>query len=407
MRGALNTYSVAPDRGQGRRVRLIEGNPVLDFRLGAAICCKFAVGVGLLFLGLAAAPGTAMAAGPVFTTDPATSITSRGATMNGTIDPQGSQVLGWYFEYGPSSSAWCMNGGTSQAHSTSPVSSFPFTDSHPVSFAIDALTPNTMYCYRLVVSGAPGSFVTFTTGPAIPATVSIQVIGPGSVEAGVTLADGSFDPSKERIQCSGEDAGPEGRGCTLHVLEDDPVTLHETPAIGSGGDGGGGPQFAGWSGACSGTSGACHLTISGDTTVGATFTSGSPPPPPSAAAVDHALAAVLTPSGPAASIAAVLKAGSYPAAFQAPGAGKAQIAWYQGSPSARIARAQKSLLVAKGAKTFTEAGKATIKIKLTPKGKALLGKVKKGQKLALSAKGSFTPEGGKKTSKQKSFTLKG
>jgi hypothetical protein len=142
--------------------------------------------------------------------------------------------------------------------------------------------------------------------------------------------------------------------------------------------------------------------MSGDMTVGATFTSDSSPP-----SADQALAAVLTPSGPAASIAALLKAGSYPAAFEAPGAGTAQIAWYQGSPSARLARAQKSLLVAKGAKTFTKAGKATIKIKLTPKGKALLAKVKKGQKLALTAKGSFTPKGGKKTSKQKSFTLKG
>lgn len=59
--------------------------------------------------------------------------------------------------------------------------------------------------------------------------------------------------------------------------------------------------------------------------------------------------------------------------------------------SARISSARKPLLVAIGAKTFPKAGKATIKVKLTSKGKALLGKVKMGQNLAQTAKGSFTP----------------
>jgi uncharacterized repeat protein (TIGR02543 family) len=162
--------------------------------------------------------------------------------------------------------------------------------------------------------------------------------------------------------------------------------------------------FAGWSGACSGTEPGCTVTISGDTTVDATFTVEADQP--SAAAMDQALAALLTP--PAPSIAAILKAGGGHATFRAPSAGEAQIAWYQGSPSARSARAHKSLLVAKGAKTYlARTHSVTIKIELTPKGKALLAKVKKGQTLALTAKASFTPKDGEQTSKQKSFTLKG
>jgi hypothetical protein len=85
---------------------------------------------------------------------------------------------------------------------------------------------------------------------------------------------------------------------------------------------------------------------------------------------------------------------------------KRAIAWSQAPTGARISSAQKPLLVATGAKTITKAGRATIKVKLTSKGSALLGTVKKGHKLALTAKGSFTPKGGKKTSKQKSITLK-
>jgi hypothetical protein len=343
----------------------------------------------------------------VVRTDPATSIINGGATLNGTLNTQGERFPGPnHFDYGPSSSDWCMSGGTSQAPSIAyPGEFFQFSDSsdHPVSAVAGELTPNTSYCFRFVYGngngtyGQQGSLLTFTTPPL--ATLSVNVTGPGHVT-------GIF-PHQD-ISCRG--TAPHGL-CTTAYVPVTEVTLDwSTYAEETGGEtgkeaGGAPQQFVGWSGACSGTGRYCALTMSGDMTVGATFTSDSSPP--SDAGVDHALAAVLTPSGPAASIAAILKAGSYPAAFEAPGAGKAQIAWYQGSPSARSARAQKSLLVAKGAKTFTEAGKATIKIKLTAKGKALLGKVKKGQKLALSAKGSFTPKGGKQTSKQKSFTLKG
>jgi hypothetical protein len=215
--------------------------------------------------------------GPVVTTGPATSITSRGATLNGTINPQGSHVLGYFFYYGPSSSAWCMSGGTGQPPSQSPLSSFPYQDSsdHPVSYPVHGLERGTTYCYRLVSQGGNGSLVTFTTSPPIPATLSVHVTGVGTVTGGVVLADGSFDPSNDgRIQC-----GADGLHCTLDVLVDDQVILHTARAPGDDRDGQP-PAF--WSGACSpAVTGfpspitGCSLKISGDTTVGAEF---RPPP---------------------------------------------------------------------------------------------------------------------------------
>lgn len=71
-----------------------------------------------------------------------------------------------------------------------------------------------------------------------------------------------------------------------------------------------------------------------------------------------------------------------------------------------MARKAKPILVASGTKTFTKRGKATIKVKLTKTGRPLLKKVKKGHKLKLTAKGSFTPKGGKKITRLKAISLK-
>jgi hypothetical protein len=366
----------------------------LCFRLEASNADTSAVGATASFTHTAA----------VVRTDPATSIVNGGATLNGTINPQGSVGFpGYKFEYAPSSSDLCTSGGTSNSGSAdSGYSSFSFTDTsdYPVSAALHALTPSTTYCFRLVSGSQHGSLDTFTTGPPVTLTVHVtgeglvSPKGSGSAEIDIVCGGGKGAASvgKEYSHCS---AGGIVQG-TVVTLSAEPYFVEESPI----------PQarFAGWSGACSGTADTCTVTMSGDMTVGATFEPRSSPP--SAAAVNKALAAVLTPRGPAAKIGAILKAGGYPAAFTAPGAGTAQIAWYGGTPGARVARVQKAPLVAKGAKTFTKAGKATIKIKLTAKGKALLKKVKKGHKLALTARGSFTPKGGKKTSKQKSFTLK-
>jgi hypothetical protein len=125
--------------------------------------------------------------------------------------------------------------------------------------------------------------------------------------------------------------------------------------------------------------------------------------------VGATLATALAPNGAAAKIGAILKAGAYPAKAKAPGAGKLQVGWYFLPKGARLpkgahtAGTPKPVLLASGSKTVTKAGKTVLEVKLSKKGKA---KLKKAKKIKLTAKGSFTPKGGKKLTTKKAFSLK-
>ena len=89
--------------------------------------------------------------------------------------------------------------------------------------------------------------------------------------------------------------------------------------------------------------------------------------------------------------------------FSAPSAGHLVISWYLVPKGAHLAKAKKPVLVATASVTFHHAGKAKVKITLTAKGRRLL----KGAKhLKLTAKGSFTPAGGSKTSTTRAINLK-
>ena len=115
------------------------------------------------------------------------------------------------------------------------------------------------------------------------------------------------------------------------------------------------------------------------------------------------LGSALVPSGAAAKIGAILKAGGYPASVKAPGPGKAKVVWYYVPKGAHVAAKRKPVVVASGSKKVKKAGKAKLKIKLSSKGKALL---KNAKKLKLTAKGSFKPEGAKAGSATNKFELK-
>jgi Phosphoesterase family len=121
--------------------------------------------------------------------------------------------------------------------------------------------------------------------------------------------------------------------------------------------------------------------------------------------VEAALAGELMPSGKAAKIAALLRSGGYVVAFKAPEAGTAVIHWYQVPPGARLAKKAKPkpVLVGAGQGTFSAAGTATIKIKLTAAGKRLL---KHAKQLKLTAKSTFTPVGGAAITATRTFVLK-
>lgn len=84
---------------------------------------------------------------PDVTTDSASDVDLDGATLNGTVDPDGATVTDCDFDYGPDASYG----------STIPCASDPGagTDPVPVSAALDGLAPG-VYHYRLVASSADG-----------------------------------------------------------------------------------------------------------------------------------------------------------------------------------------------------------------------------------------------------------
>jgi len=123
---------------------------------------------------------------------------------------------------------------------------------------------------------------------------------------------------------------------------------------------------------------------------------------PSGSQILGALASSLVPTGKEARIAALRKHGGYKLTFLAPSAGQLVIGWYQVPKGAHISR-PKPLLLASGKANASKSGRLTIVIKLTAKGRALL---KHGGKLKLTAKGTFTPVGGRAVSATRTFTLR-
>jgi hypothetical protein len=113
----------------------------------------------------------------------------------------------------------------------------------------------------------------------------------------------------------------------------------------------------------------------------------------------------ITPAGKTAKIAALLKSDVFSISFRALEAGTAVIGWYEVPSGAHLAnRAKpKPVLVASGRQSFSAAGTATIKIKLTAAGRRLL---KHARQLRLTAKGTFTPVGKAPIGTTKSFVLK-
>ncbi|MCH8028668.1 MAG: hypothetical protein IH874_01895 [Candidatus Dadabacteria bacterium] len=97
---------------------------------------------------------------PTVTTDPATSVGSSSATLNGTVNPNGSPLTAW-FEWGTTTSygntTTIINYGGS---GTSPI---------PFSWSISGLSPNTTYHFRTVAQNSAGISLgndrTFTTLP--------------------------------------------------------------------------------------------------------------------------------------------------------------------------------------------------------------------------------------------------
>ena len=108
---------------------------------------------------------------PVVQTGSAQGASTNGATLTGSVNPQGSSTS-WYFQYGPSAS---------YGSKTSSKSAGSGTAATGVSSAITSLKAGTTYHYRLVGSSNAGttygSDVTFTTVAAVTiASSTVQLV---------------------------------------------------------------------------------------------------------------------------------------------------------------------------------------------------------------------------------------
>jgi hypothetical protein len=92
-----------------------------------------------------------------------------------------------------------------------------------------------------------------------------------------------------------------------------------------------------------------------------------------------------------------LLAHGYALRFRALTAGTAEVEWY------RSERGAKPVLIASGRRTFTAAGTATTAVQLTAAGRKELLRAKR---LALTAKGTFTPASAAPITAVRPFTLR-
>jgi trypsin len=110
----------------------------------------------------------------------------------------------------------------------------------------------------------------------------------------------------------------------------------------------------------------------------------------------------LAPSGKSAKLASLARAGSVTLKFDAPEAGTVSIDWYRAGSA--HAAAAKPLLVAAGHKTSSGRGAVRVRLVLTSAGKRAL---RGHSRVALTAKGKFTPSGAASVAVVKNFVLAG
>lgn len=160
---------------------------------------------------------------PTATTSSATDVTTTGATLGGTVNPNGAETT-YSFEHGLTASYGSTTQPASAGAGTSPVSA---------SASISGLLPGTTYHYRIAATNSAGtsqgSDQTFTTGSSSACTLS-SVTAPDTgdtfVYAGSTRnnygtaaelkANNVGDPANERTMFLGFDtAGIVPAGCTV------------------------------------------------------------------------------------------------------------------------------------------------------------------------------------------------
>ncbi|MFZ0826557.1 MAG: fibronectin type III domain-containing protein [Verrucomicrobiia bacterium] len=125
---------------------------------------------------------TTLAANPVGTTT---------ATLNGTVNGEGSATAG-YFQYGPAAGVYTNDTSGNQFYG--PANYSPQSEST----AISGLIPNTTYHYRILAYGASESFgadMSFTTAAAAQTPPSVTTSAASSVTTSSAVLNGSVDPN--------------------------------------------------------------------------------------------------------------------------------------------------------------------------------------------------------------------
>jgi hypothetical protein len=150
----------------------------------------------ILAVAMVAALPVALAHGatsaPTVTTAPATSVGNSGATLNGSVNPNGQQTS-YAFQWGPTAD---------YGHETTLTSAGSGTGASSVSSTLGSLAPGTTYHFRIIAMSASGtsvgsdqSFTTTGTAPA-PSPPPAAATGPSSNvgQSGAT-ASGTVNPS--------------------------------------------------------------------------------------------------------------------------------------------------------------------------------------------------------------------
>ncbi|HSX43023.1 MAG TPA: hypothetical protein VLF59_02955, partial [Candidatus Saccharimonadales bacterium] len=134
--------------------------------------------------------------GVIVTTMPATSITSSAATINGTVDPNGTTPLTGTFQY---STAADLTGATTVTATTPSSGTLSgLTDPTNTSYSLSGLTANTTYYYRAVAGTAQGDILSFTTNAVLAAPTVATTAASTVTSTGATL-NGTINPNLTSI----------------------------------------------------------------------------------------------------------------------------------------------------------------------------------------------------------------
>jgi 6-phosphogluconolactonase len=382
--GELTALSLAPTIGAGSKPEGIavspEGNSVYATNFGSGTVSQYARPL------------------PIVVTGSASGVGQSSATVSGSVNPNG-QATTYHFDYGTTTAY----GEQAPAPDASAGSG---SSAQPRSANLTGLSSNTTYHFRIVAMNSVG------TGEGLDQTLKTLPNAP-------TVVTGSASSIAQTSATLNATVNPNGGAVSDCRFQYGTSTSYTASAPCTTPPGSGTSAVAVSAVAGLGANTTYHFRIvarnEGGTSPGSdqTFTTSAPAGSVlasqavnvSAAQIRALLAGQLTPSGKKAKIAALLRSGVFTVAFKALEPGAVVIAWYQVPAGAKLAKKAKPkpVLVASGKLTFSAAGTAKVKIKLTAAGKSLLRHAKQ---IKLTAKGTFTPTGKAPVSALRAFTLK-